>query len=499
MNKYAIYARYSCNKQNETSLDDQIRRCRGLAARYGCVVEDELIYTDAAVSGTDKGDARRMGYQRMRIDWAAGKFHVLVVDEFSRLTRDGVEQASLVKLLERNRQIRLITADGVDTDRAEWQLSLGLQGLLAQSEVRKLSHRVNRGMWGQVDRGYMIAPPAFGFNLQREFDARQEHIGSYWVINPYEAKIVQDVFSRRASGESMHQIAAWLNSEGILCSRKPRNPDGGHWRAPRIRNMLVNPIYRGVFVWHGSTTYAAKMKAEGQPVIIEEFERPELRLVSDEIWFRCNTPSISRSGYGGGAHALGGLLNCGCCGGILAISAQRKACRSVYCPTCSEVKSSKGDETRLTSTVAVVGVQHLLLHALRYFVSDPLLEAFRQSLRLRLTGDKRAEVEEIQQRLVKLESAQARLSHMLVALTEEDPVLQERYEESRDRTAKTKAQLVKLEKGLHAVDAHAIQAQLEADPLRLLFQFHFNRAIIAKSTHRGFHHGQDCARRRSCR
>lgn len=466
MTKIAIYARYSCDKQSESSLEDQIRRCHELANRNGLIAVEELIYSDAAVSGTEKGDAHRDAYRRLRQEWDAGKFEVLIVDEFSRLSRDPVEQAVLLKRLENNRRVRLITADGIDTQDPDWQLRLGLQGLLAQHETRKLRHRVDRGMIGQLERGFMIAAPAYGYDLLREFDSKGEHLGTLWKTNEQEASIVKEVFSRREKGDSMHQIAAWLNSQGILCSRKAQTADGGHWRPARVNNMLKNPIYRGVFVWHGSTTYAAQMKAQGLPVIKQEFPRPELRLVSDETWARCNTPSISRSGYGGGKHVLSGLLSCGFCGAILALSSV-KSCRSLYCATCTEAKSSKGEE-RLTSSVAAKGVEHLLAHALEHFISEPFLEAFRHSLRLRLTGDRRVAVEECEARLKKLKASQDRLSRMLVDLTQDDAVLQQRYEETRAKVIETSQHLSELQEGMQRVNAKAIDAQLEVDPRQLI-------------------------------
>ena len=79
MAKLAIYARYSCEKQNETSLEDQIRRCTELAQRHGWSISQDLIYTDAAASGTEKGDALREDYRRLLEDWNTGKFDVLGV------------------------------------------------------------------------------------------------------------------------------------------------------------------------------------------------------------------------------------------------------------------------------------------------------------------------------------------------------------------------------------------------------------------------------------
>lgn len=463
----AIYVRYSCDKQNETSLEDQIRRCTELAQHHGFSVSKDFIYTDAAISGMDKGDALREGYRRLREDWDAGKFAVLLVDEFSRLSRDAVEQAILQKRLEKSRCVRLITADGIDTKDPDWQLRLGFQGLIAQQEIRKLSYRVDRGMVGQLERGYMIAAPAFGYRLHRELDGNKNHIGSRWVIYEENASIVRQVFSKREKGESMHQIAAWLNQEGVACSRKGRNGEETHWRPARVKCMLHNPIYKGIFVWRGSTNYAKKMKDLGGEVQSTQYLRPELRLVSDETWSRCNDHSVSRSGYGGGQHALTGLLTCGCCGGTLAVSAMKR-CRSLYCPVCTEAKSSTGATNRLTATVAATGVELVLTQALERFISEPFLQVFRQSLRQRLTGDNRSEIEECAARLKKLKNAQERISFMLTDLEGDDETLQKRYQETRKQVIEAQQQLAKLQAGAQVLDMKAIEAQLRVDPRQLL-------------------------------
>lgn len=486
MTQLAIYARYSCDKQNETSLEDQIRRCTELAQRHGLSVSKDLIYTDAAVSGTDKGDALREGYRRLREDWDAGKFDVLVVDEFSRLSRDNVEQAVLQKRLEKSRRVRLITADGVDTQDPDWQLRLGFQGLIAQQESRKLSYRVDRGMVGQLERGYMIATPAFGYRLQRVFDDNQNHIGSRWGIHEENASIVRQVFDKRAKGESMHKIAAWLNQKGVSCSRKGRDGQEAHWRPARVKNMLKNAIYKGIFVWRGSTTYAKKMKELGDEVQSVEYLRPELRLVSDEVWTRCNNRSVSRSGYGGGQHALTGVLTCGCCGATLAVSAMRR-CRSLYCPVCTELKSSTGATNGLTATVAVAGVQFMLTRALQLFISEPFLHAFRQSLRQRLTSDNSAEIEECAARLKKLKNAQERISCMLADAEGDDETLEKRYKETRKQVIEAQQQLTKLQAGAQVLDRSAVEVQLQVDPREMLSKLfdadvprHELRTILAR-------------------
>src|SRR5690606_18371621 len=128
-----------------------------------------------------------------------------------------------------------------------------------------------------------------------------------------------------------------------------------YWRAARVKNLLRNPIYRGEFHYNGSTTYQSRAQKKGIEVSVRCFARPELRLVADELWHRCNENIISRSGYGGGKHAFSGLIECGHCTSTLVLSSSRHRSRSMYCASCTSAKSMNGDKQALTSTVSVEG------------------------------------------------------------------------------------------------------------------------------------------------
>jgi len=96
----AIYARYSTDGQRETSIDDQVRRCREVAEKSGYTVDEALIFTDSALTGTDKAIHKRAGYHAMLEAWNRHRFNALVVDEIPRLARDVVEMAKLQKTIE---------------------------------------------------------------------------------------------------------------------------------------------------------------------------------------------------------------------------------------------------------------------------------------------------------------------------------------------------------------------------------------------------------------
>ncbi|PUE48944.1 hypothetical protein B9Z47_05365 [Limnohabitans sp. 2KL-1] len=459
----AIYARYSCQKQNDTSLEDQIRRCRELAQHKFGIQGEVPFYTDAALTASDEDTSKREGYTQMMADWHAGKFDVLLVDEFSRLSRDGVEQAKLVRTLERDKRRRLLTCDGTDTNNTDWQLPLALKGMLAQQESRNLRFRVARGMEGQLKRGFMIAAPAYGYQTRREYDAVGNSIGTHWVVKQQEADIVKQVFEMRSRGQSMHQIASWLNTSGIACRRKARNPDGGYWRPSAVKNMLQNTIYKGMFFFRGSVAFRKKMRDMNAKVESVAYVREQLRLVSDELWDICNQNKVSRSGYGGGKHAFSSIFTCACCTRPMNVTAKQRS-RSIYCPDCMIAKGTDNQRHRETTTVGVDGVSVMLKLALQQFMTPEFIVAFRNALKLRLTGGAQEEVRQCEERMRKLRQTMERMSRMLGNLDTDDPLLEAQYQESRLRLQETQARHEQLQSGLQQVNAHAIEAQLKAHP-----------------------------------
>ncbi|MDO8942330.1 MAG: recombinase family protein, partial [Desulfobacterales bacterium] len=47
----AIYSRYSSDLQRESSIEDQVRKCRTYAAQRGWTVLDDYVRADQAISG----------------------------------------------------------------------------------------------------------------------------------------------------------------------------------------------------------------------------------------------------------------------------------------------------------------------------------------------------------------------------------------------------------------------------------------------------------------
>lgn len=110
MLRAAIYARFSTDMQNETTLDDQIRKCRQMAEQEGFLVEESLIFTDAAISGHAKDIKKRQGLARLFDAWDGGYIDIVLCTEMSRLGRDAVGGLAVIARLH-DGGVHLLTAD----------------------------------------------------------------------------------------------------------------------------------------------------------------------------------------------------------------------------------------------------------------------------------------------------------------------------------------------------------------------------------------------------
>ena len=88
MKTAVIYARYSCDKQTEQSIEGQLRICNDYAARNEIIVVD--TYIDRATTGTNDN---RAAFQKMMKDSAKRAWGYVIVYKLDRFSRDKYESA----------------------------------------------------------------------------------------------------------------------------------------------------------------------------------------------------------------------------------------------------------------------------------------------------------------------------------------------------------------------------------------------------------------------
>jgi site-specific DNA recombinase len=461
----ALYVRYSDDvHQRQTSLEDQKRRCREIAEAAGYAVQDDLVFSDGGITGQESGFHKRDGYHRLIRAWESKRFDALVVDEASRLARDQMELAILSNRVEKS-GVRLMTADGIDSTHPNWQLLLGIKGTLAVHEIRLLRHRVIRGMLGQLERGFDIASPAFGYRQVRDYATNGKSLGTHWVVDEGRAAVVREIFAMRLRGMSHVTIAAELNRRGIATSRPARNGGGrAYWRAGTVFQVLANKVYCGIFVWNGSAFSRAKARRENRKLDVQEFARPHLRLVEDAVWQACNgTGKVKfRSGR---RHLVSGLATCGACGARLSVVSTKPP--QVHCAQCYQAVRVGAAESWM-GYVSANALVRVIRHVLHQLLTDAALNEFKARLRERLSGDQTAAVKGLEQTVASALRACERLARLVRVSETTDDVLSREYQAARAELLGAERELLMRKASVTEKTRAAIESQVQVNAFDVL-------------------------------
>jgi site-specific DNA recombinase len=108
----AAYARYSTDKQNESSIEDQLRRLREFATARGRDVQSAFVFFDEAVSGSSLA---RSGFERLMEKVRFREVDVVLVEDISRLSRDNADALTLYKTFAFYGVQVVAISDGIDS------------------------------------------------------------------------------------------------------------------------------------------------------------------------------------------------------------------------------------------------------------------------------------------------------------------------------------------------------------------------------------------------
>lgn len=339
-----IYARFSTDKQRETSIEDQARLGKARITAEGW--EFVGVYSDSQTSGsssfTERPDAARM-----LADIAAGKLDVIVFESLQRPFRDLVDQETILRRLEFRGILIIGITDGYDSRREGREMMRAVHGGLNAMQLKDIGRKTHRGLVGQVERGYHAGGISYGYNsVIVGVDARGLPIGYRLEVNQEQARWVRWIFQQYAAGLSCQRIVSELNELQV--------PSPGARRRTIVRatwcvtalfgspakgsGILNNEIYVGRYIWNRSqwnrdpdTRKRVRIARPRSEWMIEE--RPELRIIDADSWerVRARMDKPSRAGGRGAGRPprtlFGGMLRCGKCGGsVVAINGTNYGC-----------------------------------------------------------------------------------------------------------------------------------------------------------------------------
>lgn len=313
------YSRFSTDRQNESSIADQMRVCSEYAQRQGFSVTDQ--YDDQGISGAALGN--RPGVLRLMEAALGRRFDVLLVMDLSRLSRSN---ADLSKMIDRlvTKGVRVIgVQDGYDSARKGHKLQAGLSGIIGEAFREMVKDRTYAALESRAKDKRPTGGRAYGYDKG---------------VIEHEAEIVREIFSRAAQGESCRTIAVELNrravpSPGSSWARTQRRCNG--WAGSGIRAMLLNERYTGLVIWNRSEwskdpDSGARIRRERPASEWISHRDESQRIVSDALWAAVQRrmrpmPDDRRFKAGGKAKfLLSGLLRCDVCKAHYIISNARE-------------------------------------------------------------------------------------------------------------------------------------------------------------------------------
>jgi site-specific DNA recombinase len=395
--KVAVYARFSTENQDASSIEQQVYRCREFAARHHHEIVE--VYADAAQSGRS---LHRQEMQRLLADTqrrGAPRFEAVLVDDLSRLSRDMVDTVTViyrdlplagVKVIDRT--------TGMFSDAPGARTMFGTLAMVNDAFLQAVRSQTHRGLADRARNGFWTGGRVFGYRTKQEANPTDpEHPRYIAEIDEDQAKVVRRIFTDYVNGRGLTKIAAGLNIDAIPA------PFDGHatkkrtrgWAMSTIRAILLNEKYVGRWAWNkrqwvsisGSKFRRPKFRPEDERVVRDV---PDLAIVSVDLWNGAaeRRAGLNRTSRGRqpSAHLFSGLLRCGNCSGGMSVMSTKVKNGKRYVAYGCNVSRTKGDAI-CTNRILVSELQLLSfvrdslrqLHSRPEF-EDSFLEAFRATV-----------------------------------------------------------------------------------------------------------------------
>lgn len=355
--KPAIYARFSSARQDERSIDDQVRRCREHLGDYRGDVE---VFADYAVSGAS---LNRPGFEALMAAVKNGMVTSIITEDISRISRDFADAAQFFKQLQYARVPLISVSDGIDTSTKHAKLTYTLKSLVAELYLDDLRDKTLRGMEGRMLAGFATGSVPYGYRTRPELDGRGREVGKQIEIVEDAARIVLRIFTEFASGRGLSVIARTLNREGVPSPRIGTRHRWSGWSVGTVRQMLRNERYIGVWRFKamqwvkvpGSNRRLPRKRPASETMVRQ---RPDLRIVELALW-QAVRDVLTRSSAETGLrrrpkslYLLSGMLACAQCGTGLTICGKKPSYHR--CPSRVRGLCSNGASLRTSPLLADV-------------------------------------------------------------------------------------------------------------------------------------------------
>ena len=332
--KAVIYARFSSEKQNEASIEGQLRECLEYANFNGIEVIGN--YIDRAQSA--KTD-HRPEFQRMIKDSYKRPFDCILVWKLDRFARNRYDSAYYKNILKKN---------GVRVISAKESISQGADGILLEAILEgyaefysaELSEKVKRGMTENALKAKSngVRPP-FGYYVDDT---------DHYQIDETLAPVVREIFTHYLDGMRVNDIVKLLNERGI-------KHKGFAMKYNAVFRILTNRKYIGEY------KFGDIIIPNAIPAIIDEatFNSVQQRMARNK-----KAPAMHRSEDD---YLLTTRLFCGKCGAMMTgVIGTSHTSRQYRYYKCNHAKQGKCDK----KSVRKEWLEELVLDEIKNLLSN---------------------------------------------------------------------------------------------------------------------------------
>jgi site-specific DNA recombinase len=442
----AVYARKSTEEQI-ASLDVQVDEATRYIESKGWTVAPGHIYQDSAISRAEF--KKRPGLIALLNALASGEFDAIVLRDDSRLGGDMHRTGLVVQdMVESGKRLFCyFEGNEITLDGATDKIMMALRGFAAELEREKIAGRTREHLETKARKGYVTGGKCYGYDNERLAD-HVEH-----RINEAEAAIVREIFEAKAAGDGYKTITKRLNSRGVPSPSAGKRGTGS-WAPTMVREILLRERYIGWIQWgKAAKTYrgGTKVRLESAAEDRIRAERPELRIVPQELWEQVQATMRTRSDtWKAGAvgpkprHLLAGLARCTECGGPMKAVAAKFGSETVKLYVCAHHRERgesvcKNTLRRPVAKVDAAVVDWLLASVLTEDVIGAVLLEVRQRIAAR-TEAPNAEREELETEAKRLRGELDRLV-MALASGVESPTIATAIGEREKRLSEVRARL----------------------------------------------------------
>lgn len=232
-----IYARFSSTKQNETSIEAQLKECYEFCRNNNYIVIGEYI-DEARSARTDN----RPNFLKMIEDSSKKTFEGIVVYQLDRFSRNRYDSAIYKAKLKKN-GVKVYSAKeniiegpgGIMNEAILEAMAEYYSAELSQKVIRNMKLNAEKGLFngGYAPLGYKVVDVDFGTYKKKKLE-----------IDTNTAPIIKEIFEMRANDTNIMDIVNYLNEKGY------KTVQGKEFKKTSLQQIFKNKRYIGTNIYN---------------------------------------------------------------------------------------------------------------------------------------------------------------------------------------------------------------------------------------------------------